>query len=133
MQYIAILCIFLAIAILPAYADVTFIADVPKYATIQRDFSFKLTAYNDMTEQHMGKKFLKGADVSIHITPSWHDFTLAEWKGNTWSRGYFSGNELITNHEFGDHALYNMTITVSYGDSSETQIHQFWTNERHSR
>ena len=119
---------------IPPEPEVHFTAKVPQYAYIQRDFSFNIRAEDDRSAYYsnapsIGKIY--GADVKTIIYPSWTDkWIIQEISGKTSKRGYYSGNDFVTTNEYLPHALDNMTITVSYGNSVETQEFQFWTLEK---
>lgn len=119
---------------IPENPEVHFKAFVPQYAFIQRSFDFNVIVIDDRTEYCKcvpKTKPLYNANVTVTIYPSWTDkYIIEEITGKTLKNGYFAGSDFVTTHEYIPHDLYNMTISVSYGDSIDIQEFQFWTIER---
>ena len=124
---------FAMYADIPDSPEVHFAADIQQYGWIQEDYVVKLTAVDDRSAYckcapTISK--LAGAEVNILIYPSWTDrYIIEELTGFTNNRGWVALNTFVTTHDYRPHDLYNMTISVAYGNSMDTQHFQFWTQE----
>lgn len=114
---------------IPEEPEVHFTAKVQDIAYIQKDFSFQLTVYDDRSAYHNSMKptLLHDAKITAIITPADNYFEIEKLEGKSSKRGYFAASDFVTGNEYESHALYNMTISVQYGDSIDEQTFQFWT------
>ena len=116
---------------IPENPEVHFTAKVPQYIQIQRDFSISLVAIDDRSEYHKyapstGK--IQGADVNISFYHG--DRLIEDWNGITGKRGLYTGNDIMTSHDYPKHGLIDVIVTVSYMDHIEIQTFKVWTIQR---
>lgn len=118
---------------IPTEPEVNFTVKAPETAYIQKDYCMKLSAFDD--REKYNKRFngigkLVYADVEIEIFPSERYNVIEEITGKTQKNGSFSACDFITTHSYTTHGLYNMTVSVSYGESELIKVYQFWTIQK---
>ncbi len=114
----------------PEATEVHFTATTPTMVQLWNQFTVSLIAVDDRTAYCACAPAvtpLEGAHVSIIITASDNPAIITELSGKTNAQGKFVVGHLVRDFEYTNDTLYNMTITVQYGDSIETQVSQFWT------
>lgn len=114
----------------PEGPEIHFKALTPKLVQIWNQFTVSLIAVDDRTTYCACSPPitpLHGADVTVIVTLSDNPEIITELYGKTNAHGKYVVGELVRDYEYSNDTLYNMTVSVEYGDSVDTQVTQFWT------
>ncbi|KKN76204.1 hypothetical protein LCGC14_0372300 [marine sediment metagenome] len=118
---------------MPEEPEVHFKASTPKMVQIWNQFTVSLIAVDDRTAYCTCAPPitpLHGANVTTIVTLSDNPEIITELHGKTNAHGKYVVGELVRSFEYTNDTQYNMTISVQYGDSTNTQVSQFWTYVR---
>jgi hypothetical protein len=120
---------FGAYADIPKNPEVHFTQHIQKTVFIGKDFTATVKAVDDRSSYYKGMiaKPLNNANVTVKITSAYNDIVLDKLTGKTNKYGFWSGAEKIQTPLYKNHGLYNVTVSIQYGDSVDTQKFQFWT------